>query len=319
MADREARAHSAPPDHTAARSKEGGADSPARLPGSSWMDIAKRVASEFSKNRLTMVGASAAFYSLLAVVPALAAFVALYGLVFDRNSIVSQVGSLSQQLAPEVRTIIEGQLTRLASEPARALGLAFAGSLVVSLWSASAATRALMDGLNIVYEREETRGYLRFYGTALLLTLGGIVGMIVFLAASLVVPVVVGYVLPGLGGTFVQIASYLVLLGFLWAGLMALYRWGPSREPPAWRWLAPGTVIAVAGLAIFAVLFSWFARSFAGYSSYGSLGAVIGFMTWMWISIVIVLLGAQIDAEIERQTVVDTEERAQTPRSSKAA
>ena len=251
-----------------------------------------------------MVGASATFYSLLAVVPALAAFVALYGLVFDRNSIVAQVGGFSQQLAPEVRSIIEGQLTRLASEPAPALGLAFAGSLVVSLWSASAATRALMDGLNIVFDEEEKRGYLKFYGTALLLTIGGIVGMVAVLAASLIVPVVVRYVLPGLGGTVVQLGSYLVLLGFLWAGLMALYRWGPSREPAGWRWLAPGTLVAVAGLAIFAVIFSWFARTFAGYASYGSLGAVIGFMTWMWISIIIVLLGAQIDAEIERQSPV---------------
>ncbi|MGE0513252.1 MAG: YihY/virulence factor BrkB family protein [Hyphomicrobiaceae bacterium] len=261
---------------------------------------------DFSEDRLSMVGAGTAFYILLALVPALSAFVAVYGLIFDRVSVVEQVASLSSLLAPEVRSVIEGQLTRLASESSGSLGVAFAVSLTLSLWSASAGIKALMDGLNIVYAEEEKRGFVQYYATALVLTLAGLVGFVAIIAATVAVPLALDYVAPGQAGGFVRTASYVVLLGFLWVGLITLYRWGPSREHAKWRWLAPGTIAAMVALAIFAMLFSWFARTFAGYASYGSLGAIIAFMTWVWISTVIVLLGAEINAEVEYRTTHDT-------------
>jgi membrane protein len=236
----------------------------------------------------------------------LSAFVAVYGLIFDRASVVEQVASLSNLLAPEVRSIIEGQLTRLASESAGSLGIAFSISLALSLWSASAGIKALMDGLNIVYAEEEKRGFIRYYATALVLTLAGLVGFVAIIATTIAVPIVLDYVAPGQAGGLVRSASYVVLFGFIWLGLIALYRWGPSREHAKWRWLAPGTIVAVVALAIFALLFSWFARTFAGYASYGSLGAIIAFMTWVWVSTVIVLLGAEINAEVEYRTTHDT-------------
>lgn len=266
-----------------------------------------------------MVGAGATFYILLALVPALSAFVAVYGLIFDRVSVVEQVARPSSLLAPEVRSVIEGQLTRLASEASASLGIAFAASLALSLWSASAGTKALMEGLNIVYAEEEKRSFLRYYATALVLTLAGLVGFVVIIAVTIAVPVVLDYVTPGEAGGLVRAASYMVLLGFLWLGLIALYRWGPSREQAKWRWLAPGTIIAVAALAIFAALFSWFARTFAGYASYGSLGAIIAFMTWVWISTVIVLLGAEINAQVEYRTIRDTTTGPDRPMGERGA
>ncbi len=295
------------------------AEAPTELSRRDWRQIAKRVWHEFSEDRLTMVGAGTAFYVLLAFVPAMGSFVAVYGLVFDASSVVEQVSRFSQVLAPEVRTIIENQLTRLASENTGTLGFAFAISLALSLWSASAGTKAIMDGLNIVYDEREDRGFIEFYATALALTLGGLLGFVAIIATTIALPVVLEYVLPGVAGGLIRFIGYVVLLGFIWLGLMALYRWGPSRDSAEWRWLAPGTIFAVVALAVFAVLFSWFARSFAGYSSYGSLGAVIAFMTWTWISVIIVLLGAEIDAEMEHQTTYDTTVGPEEPRGVREA
>ncbi|MEZ5818672.1 MAG: YihY/virulence factor BrkB family protein [Hyphomicrobiaceae bacterium] len=274
---------------------------------------------EFSNDRLTMVGAGAAFYVLLALVPALSAFVAVYGLIFDRSSVVEQVSRLSGFLAPEVRTLIEGQLTRLVSASSGSLSLAFAVSLALSIWSSSAGTKAMMDGLNIVYDEKEKRGFVRFYGTALALTLGGLVGFVAVIGATIAVPIILGYVVPGTAGGFIRFVSFALLLGFLWIGLLVLYKWGPSRDAAEWRWLAPGTIIAVVALAAFSLLFSWFARTFAGYASYGSLGAIIAFMTWVWISAVIVLLGAEINAEMEHQTAHDTTTGSDMPMGSRGA
>jgi membrane protein len=294
------------------------AGSPGELPGAAWRDIGLRVWKGFSDDRLLLVGAGAAFYILLALVPALASFVAIYGLLFDRASVVEQVSALSSMLAPEVRTILVDQLQRLTSEPAGSLGAAFAVSLAVSLWSASAGTKAVMDGLNIVYAEDEKRGFLRYNATALAMTLAGLVGAILTLGVTLLLPVVLAYVWPDSGG-LVQLASYAVLLALVWLALIALYRWGPSRVAADWRWLAPGTLLAVVMLVVFSVLFSWFARTFATYSGYGSLGAIIAFMTWVWLCMVIVLLGAEVNAEMEHQTGRDSTVGPGKPRGARGA
>lgn len=296
-----------------------GAASPTELPAPAWADIARRVWKEFFDDRVMLVSAGATFYILLALVPALAAFVAVYGLIFDRQNVVEQVSALSGMLAPEVRTIIEEQLNRLTAEAPSSLGIAFAVSLAASLWSASAGTKAIIDGLNIVNEEDERRGFLRYNATALALTLAGLVGAVVVLGVTIAVPVALDMLLPNLNETLVKVASYAVLLAFLWGGLIVLYRYGPSRDEAEWRWLATGTVIAVILLAAFAVAFSWFARSFAGYASYGSIGAVIGFMTWVWVSVILVLLGAEINAEMEHQTARDTTAGPERPIGARGA
>lgn len=295
------------------------ARTPTDLPHGAWLEIAKRVWHEFSADRVTMVAAGTAFYVILALVPALTSFIAVYGLVLDRESVVDQVSQFSGMLAPEVQTIIEGELTRLAAQSSGSLGTAFAVSLVLSLWSASAGTKALMDGLNIVYDEDEKRGFLNFYATALGLTLAGLVGFVAVIGATVAVPIIVSFFASGAASGIVRVASFAFLLAFLWLGLMVLYRWGPSREAAEWKWIAPGTILAVAGLAVFAIAFSWFARTLAGYSSYGSLGAIIAFMTWVWISIVIVLLGAEINAEMEHQTARDTTVGPEQPAGERGA
>lgn len=282
------------------------ATTPTELPAPALKDIAVRVWHAFFEHRVTLIGAGATYYALLALVPVLAAFVALYGLVFDRASVVQQVAGLSGALPGEVRGIIEEQLKRLTSEPVGSLGLAFAASLALSLWSASAATKAMMEGLNIVNDETEERSFLHYNAVALTLTLAGLVGAIVMLGITAALPAALTYWAPTSNHAVLRTISYALLLVFLWGGLICLYRYGPSRDEAKWRWLAPGTIVAVFLLAGFSVLFSWFARSFAGYSSYGSLGAIIAFMTWAWISMVILLLGAEINAEMEHQTACDT-------------
>ncbi|MDX2158191.1 MAG: YihY/virulence factor BrkB family protein [Hyphomicrobiaceae bacterium] len=282
------------------------ARSPSELTATAWKDVAVRVWRGFNHDRVTLIGAGAAFYALLALVPALGAFVAIYGLVFDPTSVVTQVDTLSGLLAPEVRTILADQLQRLTTERAASLGTAFAISLGLSLWSASAGTKAVMDGLNVVYDEEEKRGFLGYNATALVLTAAGLLGVIAMLGVTVVLPVVLSRIFGWSGGGFVQPASYAALLTLVWAGLLAIYRWGPSRDEAEWRWLRPGTFVAAALIIVFSALFSWFARTFAGYASYGSLGAIIAFMTWTWACMVIVLLGAEINAETEHQTAEDS-------------
>jgi membrane protein len=308
--DREASRHSDPHGRRAR--------SPGELPARAWMDIALRVVREISDDRVLLIGAGAACYVIFALVPALASFIALYGLVLDKGSIVAQVSALSGLLAPEVRGILEEQLTRLASEPSRSLGLAFAVTLALSLWSASAGTKAIMDGLNIVYDEEEKRGFVRYNATALAMTLAGLVGGIVTIGVTVLLPVILARVLPSAMG-LVQIASYAALVGFVWIALLALYRWGPSRREAEWRWLTTGTIIAVLLLVAFSAAFAWFARTFAGYASYGSLGAVIVFMTWAWMSLVIVLVGGEINAEMEHQTGQDSTVGQEKPRGARGA
>lgn len=279
------------------------AHAPSEFPAGAWRDIVRRVVYEFSDDRVPLVAAGAAFYVLLALVPALAALVALYGLIFDRSNVAEQMTSLAGFLPEEARALIGEQLVRLTSEETPALSVAFAATLALSLWSASSGTKAVIDGLNIVYDESEKRSFLRYNLTALGITTLGLATLVLALAVTVVVPAFLETYLAFAGK---QLASYAVLVAALWLATIALFRWGPSRENAQWRWLAPGSLLAVLLLAMFSLGFSWFARTFASYSSYGSIGAAIAFLTWCWISLMIVLGGAEINAEMEHQTARDS-------------
>mgnify|MGYP001190506929 CR=1 FL=1 len=295
------------------------AHAPSEFPAGAWRDIVRRVVYEFSDDRVPLVAAGAAFYVLLALVPALAALVALYGLLFDRSNVAEQMTSLAGVLPEEVRALIGEQLVRLTSEDTPALSVAFAATLALSLWSASSGTKAVIDGLNIVYDESEKRSFLRYNLTALGITTLGLATLVLALAVTVVVPAFLETYLAFAGKGVVQLASYAVLVVALWLAISALFRWGPSRENARWRWLAPGSLLAVLLLALFSLGFSWFARTFASYSSYGSIGAAIAFLTWCWISLMIVLGGAEINAEMEHQTARDSTTGPPLPMGARGA
>lgn len=281
------------------------ADSPAEIPAQGWRDILWRMWTRFDTEHVMLVGAGIAFFGLLAFVPALAALVAIYGLAFDPAQVVDQVAGISHLLPYDVRTLLQDQLVRLTSAPQEKLGIAAAIALAIALFSASSATKGLIEGLNIVYGEREKRSWLLLTVAAIALTVAGLVSVVAFLASTLLLPkflelIHVSETVP------LAVISYLSLALFLWLELSAIYRWAPSRSSARFAWIAPGSLLAVALLVVFSLAFSWFVRTFAAYSAYGSLGVVIAFMTWLWVSMVIVLLGAQLNAEAEHQTIRDS-------------
>ena len=297
------------------------ATTPSEIPAKGWKDILWRVYQEFSNDRVLSVAAGVTFYALLAIFPGIAAFVSLYGLVADANTINQHLTTLSGFLPGGAMEIIGEQVRNVASKSGGTLGLTFFSGLAVSLWSANAGMKAIFDALNIVYDEDEKRGFIKLNLQSLLFTVGALVLLLVALVAVAVIPVVLK--LFPFGKVIEQLLSILrwpiLLLGVLF-GLAVLYRYGPSRNKAEWRWVTWGSGIAALLWIVGSMLFSWYVASFGKYNeTYGSLGAAIGFMTWIWLSTTVVLLGAEINAEMEHQTAKDTTVGAKEPIGTRGA
>jgi len=213
------------------------------------------------------------------------------------------------------------QLTRVSSNGDRNLGLTFIVGLGVSLWSANAATKALFDTLNVVYGEQEKRGFFKLNAITLAFTVAGIVFVLLALAAIVVVPVALNYLhLSNFADLLVRIGQWPAMLIAIALAISTIYRFGPSREAPKWRWITWGSAVATILWVMASALFSWYAANFGNFNeTYGSLGAVIGFMTWLWISAIVILLGAELNAEMEHQTVRDTTTGSPRPIGARGA
>ena len=270
------------------------------------MDILVRVFKGVSKDRILMNAAAVTFYCLLALFPGIAALVSIYGLFADPSMIAAQLDALSGIMPGGGLTVIREQLTRLASQSSGSLTIGLVTGVLVSLWSANGGTKGLFDALNVVYDEPERRSFLQLNAITLAFTLGMIGFAIIALAAIVVVPVVLGW-LPEFSGALINIARWPVLAALVAVALAVLYRYGPSRDQPQWRWISWGSVVAAVLWLAFSAIYSYYAASFGTFNAtYGSLGAVIGFMLWLWFSIIVVLLGAELNAEIEHQTTRET-------------
>lgn len=284
------------------------ASNPAAIPLLGWKDIFKRTYTEISDDRLLAVAAGVTFYVLLAVFPTISAFVSLYGLIADRATLAEHISLLAGIVPAGGVEIIGEQLARLTSGEEAALGFAFFFSLGLAVWSANAGAKALFDALNVIYDETEKRSFVRL--NLLSLTFTG--GALIFLALGLVAVAVVPAVIQALG---LQSVTERLLAVLRWPALFLmasfalslLYRYGPSRAEARWRWLTLGSVLAAALWIGASLLFSWYAANFASYNeTYGTLGAAVGFMTWIWLSTAIVLVGAELNAETEHQTSEDS-------------
>ncbi|HVX75536.1 MAG TPA: YihY/virulence factor BrkB family protein [Bradyrhizobium sp.] len=284
------------------------ATSPSEIPTRGWKDILLRVYANVGEHRILALAAGMTYYSILAIFPALAALVAIYGLFSDPASIAKHLDEATGFLPGGAIDVAREQLTRVASKGGQALGLTFVIGLVVSLWSANAAMKSLFDTLNIVYSEREKRGFLKLNAISLGFTLSAIAFILLALGTVVVIPVVLKYVwLTKAGDLVIRIARWPAMFLCLTLALACIYRFGPSREAPRWRWITWGSVVATVLWIGASALFSWYAANFGTFNkTYGSLGAVIGFMTWLWISAIVVLLGAELDAEMEHQTSRDT-------------
>ena len=221
------------------------AESPSDLPARGWVDILKRVYAEFGNDRVLAVAASVTFYALLAIFPAIVALVSLYGLFADPNTISEHLNAITGFVPGGAMDVIGEQVKRIASKPKGSLGLGFFFGLGVALWSANAGMKAMFDALNIVYDEKEKRGFVLLNAATLTFTVGAIVFLILALASVIVAPIVfqlayLGYALK-LG---ISLARWPILLLVIMLALAVLYRYGPSRKKPRWRWVTWGSGFA---------------------------------------------------------------------------
>jgi membrane protein len=269
----------------------------------SWTDVLKQLYARFGNDRVMSVAAGVTFYALLSIFPAIAAFVSLYGLVGDPGRIQEHLSSMSGFLPGGAVEIVGDQVKRIASKGGSTLGFGLVLGLATALWSANAGVKAMFDALNIVYEAKEKRGFIALNLRSLAFTVGTVVFLLVALTAIVGIPLALTYV--GFG----PITEWLVWLG-RWPALLAavilmlalLYRYGPCRDTGQWRWVSPGSAIAAFLWLIASAGFSYYAANFGSYNeTYGTLGAAIGLMTWLWISINIVLMGGEINSQLEER------------------
>lgn len=284
------------------------AASPGDIPALGWWDIGRRTIARSGKNGILLVAAGVTFYGLLAIVPALAAFMTFYGLFFEPGEIERQVQRVSAFMPERLLAIVRDQLERVTAHERGALRVAFLSSTVISMWSALAAVRAIIRALNIAYEEEERRSFLRLNGLALMFTVGAMVYSSIVLAGVAFAPVVLDAVgLAPMTTILARFARWPVLMALVLVVVAVLYRYAPSRSRPMWRWITWGSGAAVIGWFAFSLIFSWYVSSIRNYDeTHGSLGAIVVFMIWMWLSTAIILLGAEMNAEIERQTMQPT-------------
>lgn len=284
------------------------ARTPAEIPAQGWWQVLRRVWGEATSDQVLMVAASCAFYATLALFPALSVLISLYGLLFDPSAIETQLAAVRDVLPVAVFTLVAQRLHDLVTQPAATLSGGLAVGVLIALWSASAGTKALIYALNVAYEEREKRGFVRFQLMALLFTLCGIAGVAVALALIVALPPLLQLeALGAFGRIGARLVSYLVLFGCVILGLSLLYRFAPSRREARWHWVTPGSALA-AGLWLGAsILFSVYVANFASYdATYGSLGAVAVLLLWFYLSALVVILGAELNAELELQTRYDT-------------
>jgi membrane protein len=284
------------------------AEGPSEIPALGWKDILLRVYNGISDDRILANAAGVTYYALLALFPGIAALVSIYGLFADPNTIVSHVDTVAGFAPGGAIDVVRDQLTRVSGQGSTTLGVSFLIGLAISLWSANSGIKALFDSLNVVYEENEERGFIRLNLVTLSFTIAAIAFLLIALACIVALPVALNYLPPsGVTGVILEFARWPILLVLVAFGLTVIYRYGPSRAEPRWQWITWGSVFAAIVWLAASALFSWYSANFGSFNkTYGSLGAVIGFMTWMWLSIIVVLIGAKLNAEIEHQTVRDS-------------
>jgi membrane protein len=289
------------------------ADSPQEIPPKGWLDIAKRTAKEVKADQVPLLSAGVAFYALLALFPAIIAGVSIYGLVADPATVRDQIANLAKLLSPETADLVGKQLIQVTSGANGALGLATVVGILTALWSASSGMKALITGVNLAYDEAETRKFVKLRGLALLLTLGAMVLVGVALATIVGYPPIAD-ALPTALRWLVAILRFVILGGLLVVGLAVLYRYAPDRDQPKWSWVSWGSGIAALLWVLATIGFALYANFFGNYNkTYGALAGVIILMFWLFLSAFVVLVGAELNTEMELQTAKDTTKGREKP------
>jgi membrane protein len=294
---------------------------PLQIPWRGWRDIVLRTYSEINEDRLLAVAGGVVFFTLLAVFPAIAAFVSIYGLFASPATVAGDLFPLLAFIPPDVVGFLSQELARVAAKSNATLSFASAVSVLVALWSANSGAKAIFDALNIAYDEEEKRGFIRLTFASFAFTAGALVLLALAGGATIVVPLVFdrfGFL--ATGEIILSVLRWPALFFLGVTALSLLYRYGPSRRPAKWRWLTVGSVAATGLSLIASGALSWYLANLADYNAtYGSLGAVVGFLMWLWITVFVVLAGAELDAEIEHQTARDSTVGPEKPLGARGA
>lgn len=282
---------------------------PLKMPAAGWWAILKRTYKQASQDNLGLIAAGVAFYGFLSLVPMLGALVLITGIVVEPEEIVRQFAAVAPSLPNEVAQIVGEQLDSLIATSSGKKGIGLLISLGLAIFGAMKGAGAVIIALNIAYEETDKRSFVVGNLVNLMTTIGAVIVTITLAVAAgishaLEVFVVSASEMAALG---IKFTGWALAGAITIAGVAALYRYGPSRANARWRWLTPGSLFATIGVAATTSLFGWYASHFGNYNAtYGSLGAVVVLLMWLYLSAYILLLGAELNAEIEHQTAQDT-------------
>lgn len=323
------RSNSLPPDEAVRRLPPPGApdrrgrlaDSPLAIPGLGWKDVLRRLRTELAEDNLTLLAAGIAFYFMLSIFPGLIAFVSIWGLVADPAEVSRRMEQLFALLPPEAAMVVASQIDDLTSRSGSGLGLSAVVSIGVALWSASKGAKALLAGLNVAYDELEKRSMVRLQAMALLFTVGFVLFVTVSLTLIAGLPAVVERLPLGSAARTTSVAtSWLLLFGLVLGALAVVYRYGPSRDEPHWRWVSVGSLAAAVLWLAASAVFSFYAARFGSFNeTYGTLAGAVLLLLWLQITAFVVLLGAELNAEAEHQTALDSTEGEPLPMGQRNA
>jgi membrane protein len=289
------------------------AEQPQQIPPKGWKDIAKRTMKEAKQDQVPLLAAGVAFYALLSLFPAIIAGVSIYGLVADPQTVRDQINRLAQSLSPETAKLIGQQIEQITAGAGGALGVATVLGILTALWSASSGMKALITGVNLAYDETETRKFAKLRGLSIVLTLGAMALLAIAGATIAGFPPIADN-LPVALQWVVAILRFVVLAALLIFGLAVLYRYAPDRDEPRWTWVSWGSAIAALLWVLASIGFSIYANAFGNYNkTYGALAGVIILMFWLFLTAYVVLLGAELNTEMELQTAKDTTKGPQEP------
>lgn len=297
------------------------ADNPVQIPWPGWKAVLRRTAREAISDRVSLISAGCAFWATLALFPAITMLIFIYGLVFDPATVEPQLQVLSRFLPPAAYSLISDRIHQLVQQQQGTLGLGLVISTAIALWSSATSTKSLLSALNMAYEEQEQRGFFRYQLVALFMTLCAIVGAVLAIAILVFLPAAISFL--GLSGhtkLLARLGGFGVLLAFVLLSLSLLYRFGPSRQQARWHWVTPGSCVATLLWLAASALFTVYVADLANYdATYGPLGAVVAVMMWFWVTFYAVMLGAELNSELELQTARDSTDGPPKPMGKRGA
>lgn len=297
------------------------AKSPTDVPAKGWKDVLMRVKTEVSEDRLSMISAAMAYYALFSFVPTISAVVLMYAWISDPSEIMGHINKISQFIPGDMQSILKDQLGSLAGKASSTLGIGAITSLLLALWSGSKAANSIIEAMNIIYDEKDERGFVKSTLLAIGFTLLGAVLAIAAIGVIVIVPAITNFIPVANKIAYIgTAASWLTLLALFTFFLSFVYRFGPHRKKAKWKWVSTGAVVSAVLFVVVSALFSWYAKEFGNFNkTYGSMGAIIVLMTWFYLSSFVILLGGEINAELEHQTKKDTTTEPEKPLGQRGA